>query len=100
MFPPKPSPNPTEWLNGLWSSLQRASDYFGEDGHIERGSDGSVRARSRMLKPLTKDIKPVVLAYIKQYSKACGWNVKVKFEKGYCLLEAASRAESSASKKA
>lgn len=53
-----------------------------------------------MSKPLTKDIKPVVLSFMKQYARACGWNVKVKFEKNYCLLDASSRAASSASKKA
>lgn len=99
MFPPKPSTNASEWLNGLWSSLQRAGDHFGSDAHLENGSDGSVRLRTRMEKALPKEIKPVVLTYMRQYARICGWDVKVKFEKNYCVLEASSRAASSASKK-
>lgn len=52
-----------------------------------------------MEKPLPKEMKPVVLTYMRQYARVCGWNVRVKFEKNYCFLEASSRAASSASKK-
>lgn len=99
MYPPKPSDNPSEWLNGLWLSLQRGGDHFGGDAHLERGDEGQVLLRTKMARPLPKEIKPVVLTYMKQYARICGWNVKVRFDKGYCLLEASSRAASSASRK-
>ncbi len=99
MFPPKPSQNPSEWLNGLWSSLQRGGDHFGQDAHLETTPEGKTAMRSRMARQLPKDLQPVVTTYMKQYARACGWRLNVKFSKGYCVLEAASSAESSASKK-
>lgn len=100
MFPPKPSQNPQEWLNGLWSSLQRGGFHFGQEAHLELGSDGSIQMKSKMAEPLPERVRGTVTAYMKQYARACGWNLKVSFRKGYCELEASSRAESKASKKA
>ena len=49
--------------------------------------------------PLPKDAKKPVVTYMKQYAKACGWTMRVKFEKNYIALIATSNPASRASKK-
>lgn len=96
MFPPKPNDDPREWLDGLWSSLQRAGHHFGNEADIQPTEEG-VEMRAQMNETLPTAMKGPVLDYMKKYARACGWRVSVRFEKRYALVRA-SRASSNASK--
>ena len=98
MFPPKPSDNPDAWLTSLWQSLMRAGDHFAEGGELHRDDEGRASLRIRMSTPLPKEAKKPVVAYMKQYAQACGWGMRVKFEKNYIALIATSKPVSRASK--
>lgn len=98
MFPPKPSDNPQEWLNGLWLSLQRGGDHFGGEASLHENEEGDFIVRSRMNADLPSNIRKTVTAYMKQYAQASGWDLKASFKKNYVEL-LLSRAASSSSKK-
>lgn len=98
MFPPKPSDNPHEWLTGLWQSLMRAGDHLAEGGQLQEDEEGRTHLRIRMNAPMPKDVKKPILEYMRQYARACGWKMQVKFEKNYICLIASSKAASSASR--
>lgn len=98
MFPPKPTENPKDWLNGLCCSLQRAAPILADTATIHFDNVEHLEIVLSFQERPTPEQRKLLTRYIFLYSRACGWLVRVRQQKNYLVL-AASRAASRVAKK-
>lgn len=102
MFPPKPTANPNEMLNNMWSSVTRGGEAFLEQGRIIP-RDGDNIECVFYLAPggVSKEAREPLKKYMRGYARASGWSMQsLKFTPRYAaFLMAPSKATSKAAKK-
>jgi hypothetical protein len=98
MFPPETSYDPMIWVDGLWRSLSRAGNHFGQDALIEKTERGATRIMIPLKAALPPGAAKPILGYVREYARACGWQIeKTSLQKHY-LLFIASIAKSKVSR--
>ena len=91
MFPPEPIEKPEDWLNNLAASLQRAGGHFSGEARIFPQEDEELEAVLYLRDTIPSNGVTALKAYIRQYSRACGWRVTtVRVTANYVVFRASS----------